>query len=47
MVLWIHSVTVGMAAIVNAVRQRGALMVSWMHSVTVGMAAIVNAVRPV
>jgi hypothetical protein len=31
-------------AIVNAVRQRAALMVSWMHSVTVGMAAIVNAV---
>jgi hypothetical protein len=33
-------------AIVNAVRQRGALMVSWMHSVTVGMAAIVNPVPP-
>jgi hypothetical protein len=38
MVLWTHSVTVGMAAIVNAVGQRGAHMVLWMHSVTVGLA---------
>jgi hypothetical protein len=38
---WCYGCTVlqsGWLAIVNPVRQRGALMVLWMHSVTVGMA---------